>query len=100
MFMAIVHITYATMPSPKGIITIKSNKSDALACENATLSQAGRFEAQAAEEQATKVAKTPGGNTQSKPPVPKPPTSSTPRPPLAKKVTHVASGSNQPPADL
>jgi hypothetical protein len=30
---------------------------------------------------------------------PKPPTSSTPRSPPAKKGTHVASGSNQPPAD-
>jgi hypothetical protein len=82
------------------VITIKSDQRDALACENAALSQVERFEAHAAEQQAANVAKTPSDNTQGKPPAPKPPTSGTPRPPSAKKGTHVASGSNQPPADL
>jgi hypothetical protein len=42
-FMAVVHTAYATikMPSPKGVITIKSDQGDVLACENAALSQAG-----------------------------------------------------------
>jgi hypothetical protein len=40
-----------------------------------------------------------GGNTQSKSLAPKPPTNGNPRPPSTKKGTHVASGSNQPPAD-
>jgi hypothetical protein len=92
MFMAIVHITDATMPSPKGIITIKFDKRDALAYENAALSQAGGFEAHAAEEQAAKVAKTPSGNTQSKPPVPKLPTSSTPRPLWQRKARMLPQG--------
>jgi hypothetical protein len=45
------------------------------------------------------VAKTHGKSTPIRPPVPKPPTSDTPQPPPAKKGTHVASGSNQQPAD-
>jgi hypothetical protein len=63
-FMAIIHTAYATikMPGPKGMITIKSNQRDALACENAALSYAGRFRAKAAKEQAAKVAKTHGRN--------------------------------------
>jgi hypothetical protein len=38
-FMAVVHTTYATikMPGPKGVITLKSDQCDALACENASL---------------------------------------------------------------
>jgi hypothetical protein len=42
-FMTIVHTAYASikMPGPKGVITIKSDQCDALACENAALSQAG-----------------------------------------------------------
>jgi hypothetical protein len=101
-FMAIIHTTYATikMSGPRGVITIKSDQYDALACENVLLMHVGRFGAKAAKEQATKVAKTHDGNTQSKSPVPKPPTRGTPRPPSAKKGTHVASESNQPPADL
>jgi hypothetical protein len=101
-FMAIIHTAYATikMPGPKGMITIKSDQHDALACENAALSHAGRFRAKATKEQAAKVAKMHGGNAQSKSPVPKPATSGTPRPPSAKKGTHIASGSNQPPVNL
>jgi hypothetical protein len=42
-FMAVIHTAYATikMPSPKGVITLKSDQRDALACENVALSQAG-----------------------------------------------------------
>jgi hypothetical protein len=51
-FMVIIHTTYATikMPSPKGVITIKSDHSDALTCENSALSPGGQFGAQVAEE--------------------------------------------------
>jgi hypothetical protein len=44
-FMVVIHIAYATikMPSPKGVISLKSDQRDALACENATLTHAGRF---------------------------------------------------------
>jgi hypothetical protein len=44
-FMAVIHTAYATlnMPGPKGMITIKADQCDALACENATLTHIGRF---------------------------------------------------------
>jgi hypothetical protein len=44
-FMAVIHTAYATlkMPDPKGVITIKTDQRDALACENATLMHARRF---------------------------------------------------------
>jgi hypothetical protein len=39
-FMTVIHTAYATikMPSPKGVITIKADQQDALACENAAFS--------------------------------------------------------------
>jgi hypothetical protein len=42
-FMVIIHTAYAIMkvPSPKGVITIKVDQRDALACENASLTHAG-----------------------------------------------------------
>jgi hypothetical protein len=51
-FMVIIHTTYATikMPSPKGVITIKSDHSDALTSENSALSPGGQFGAHVAEE--------------------------------------------------
>jgi hypothetical protein len=41
-FMTVIHTTYATlkMPGPKGLIIIKTNQCDALACENAKLMHA------------------------------------------------------------
>jgi hypothetical protein len=44
-FMAVIHIAYAMlkMPEPKGVITIKADQCDVLACENATLTHAGWF---------------------------------------------------------
>jgi hypothetical protein len=43
-FMVVIHTAYATikMPSPRGVITLKSDQRDALACENATLTHTGR----------------------------------------------------------
>jgi hypothetical protein len=51
-FMAIIHTAYATMKMPdlKGIITIKADQRDALACENASLSHIGRFGNKATQE--------------------------------------------------
>jgi hypothetical protein len=100
-FMAIIHTAYTTikMHDPKGVIIIKSDQCDDLACENVALMHVMRFGAKVTKEQAAKVAKTHGENTQKKSLVPKPPTSGTPRPPIVNKGTHVAPGSNQPPAD-
>jgi hypothetical protein len=43
--MAVIHTAYAIMkkPRPKGIITIKADQRDALACEDASLSHAVCF---------------------------------------------------------
>jgi hypothetical protein len=44
-FMVVIHTGYATMkmPRPKGVITIKADQRDTLACENASLSHVGHF---------------------------------------------------------
>jgi hypothetical protein len=57
-FMAAIHTAYATMKMPglKGVITIKVDQLDALACKNASLSHVGRFGDKVAQDQATKVA--------------------------------------------
>jgi hypothetical protein len=95
-FMAVIHTAYATLKilGPKGIITIKANQRDALACENASFSQVGHFGTEAAQKQLAKVAKTQGSNTLLKASMPKPPIVSTPRPPSTKKGTYAASPSN------
>jgi hypothetical protein len=58
-FVVAIHIVYVTMkmPDPKDVITMKADQRDALACENATLTHAGRFNEEAAQDQATKVVK-------------------------------------------
>jgi hypothetical protein len=58
-FMMVIHTAYDTikMSGPKGIIVLKSDQCDALACENAVLTHAGRFGEKEAQELATKVAK-------------------------------------------
>jgi hypothetical protein len=42
-FMVVIHTVYAIlkMSGPKGVVTIKANQRDALACENVTLTHAG-----------------------------------------------------------
>jgi hypothetical protein len=42
-FMVVILTAYATikMPGPMGVITLKSDQSDALICENATLTHVG-----------------------------------------------------------
>jgi hypothetical protein len=44
-FMMVIHTTYATirMPRPKGVIILKSDQCDALACENAALTHVEWF---------------------------------------------------------
>jgi hypothetical protein len=88
-FMAVIHTAYATlkMPGPKGMISIKANQRDALACENTTLTHAERFGEKAAQEQATKIAKTHGSSTSIKSLVPKP---STPPGRLQPRRAHMA----------
>jgi hypothetical protein len=100
-FMAVIHNAYATIkiPRPKGIIILKSDQRDALACENAALTHAGRFDEKEAQELAAKVVKTHGGSTLVRTASPKAPAGSTLRPPTEKKSTFVGSTSNQHTAD-
>jgi hypothetical protein len=92
---AVIHIAYATMkmPGPKGVITIKADKWDALACENTSLSHVGRFGDKTAQDQAVK---TQGDGCPRKASVSKPLTPSTlwvAAGTTAHKGSHVASGS-------
>jgi hypothetical protein len=100
-FMAVLHTAYATikMPGPKGVITLKSDQRDALACENASLTHAGWFGEKEAHKLDAKVAKTHGGSTPVRPAAPKPLSGGTLWPPVEKKRTFVSSTSNQPIAD-
>jgi hypothetical protein len=96
MFMAVIHIAYATikMLGPKGIIVLKSNQHDALACENAALTHAGWFGEKEAQELAVKVAKAHRGSTPIRTVAPKPPAASTLWPLAEKKSTLVGFTSN------
>jgi hypothetical protein len=64
-FMVVIHTTYTTikMHGPKGVITLKSNQCDAVACENVTLTHGGWFGEKEAQELAAKVGKTHGSST-------------------------------------
>jgi hypothetical protein len=96
-FMAVIHTAYTTikMLGPKGIIILKSDHHDALACENAMLIHVGRFGENEAQELVAKVAKAHGGSTLIRTTTPKPPAASTHRPPVEKKSTFMGSTSNQ-----
>jgi hypothetical protein len=78
-FMVVIYIVYATMkmPGPKGVITIKADQRDGLACENASLSHVGSFNDKTTQEQIAKGAKTQGGSTPLKTSRPKPQTDGT-----------------------
>jgi hypothetical protein len=71
-FMAIIHTAYATlkMLGSKGVITIKVDQHDTLACENTTLMHVRRFGEKAAQEQTVKIVKTHGGSRSLKSPGP------------------------------
>jgi hypothetical protein len=86
-FMVVIHTAYATlkMSSLKGVITIKADQHNALACENVTLTHAKRFGEKEAQDQVAKVAKMHGGSTLFKSPAPKPLTIGSPRPLSARK---------------
>jgi hypothetical protein len=94
-FMVVIHTAYAMikMPGPKGVITIKANQRDGLACENASLSYVGYFEEKAAQEQAAKAAKVKGGSMPSKTSASKPPIGNSPRLLPSSKGTNIALGS-------
>jgi hypothetical protein len=100
-FMAAIHTAYATikMLGLKGIIILKSDQHDALACENAALTHAGWFDEKKAQELAVKVAKAHGGSAPIGTTTSKPLAVGTHRPPLEKKNTFVGAMSNQPSAD-
>jgi hypothetical protein len=57
-FMTVIHTAYATikMPGPKGVITLKSNQWDVVACENAALTHARKFGNKEAQDLAVKMA--------------------------------------------
>jgi hypothetical protein len=67
-FMAVIHTAYATikMPGPKGVITLRSDHRDAVACENAGLTHAGKFGNKEAQDLTIKMAKIQQGNTPSR----------------------------------
>jgi hypothetical protein len=96
-FMVVIHTAYATMmmPGSKGVITIKADQCNALACENLTLTHPGRFDKKPTQEQAAKLVRTHGGSTSFKSPAPKPLTIGSPRPLSAKKGTYDSLVSNQ-----
>jgi hypothetical protein len=100
-FMVVIHTVYTTikMPGPKGVITLKSNQRDALACENAALTHARRLDEKEAQELAAKVAKMHGASTPVRMVVPTPQIGGTPRLHVEKKNTFVGSTSKQPTVD-
>jgi hypothetical protein len=86
-FMAVIHTAYATikMPDPRGVITLKSDQCDALACENVALTHAGRFGKEEAQKLAVKVAKTHGAGAPSKTVMPGPSAGDTSKTLVAKQ---------------
>jgi hypothetical protein len=86
-FMAVIHTPYAIvkMPGSRGVITLKSNQCDALACESTSLTHAGRFGKEEAQKLAVKVAKTHGGGTPAKTVTPEPSVGDTSKMPVAKQ---------------
>jgi hypothetical protein len=86
-FMRVIHTAYATikMSGPRGVITLKSDHRDALACESAALTHAGRFNKEEAQKLVVKVAKTHGGGTLGKTVTPGPSAEDTSKMPVAKQ---------------
>jgi hypothetical protein len=97
-FMAVIHTAYATikMPGPKGVITLTSDHWDAVACENAALTHAGKFGNKEAQDLTVKMAKIQQGNTPSRIATAGSATEGTSRPATLTKGITVASPSNQP----
>jgi hypothetical protein len=101
MFMVVIHTAYATikMPGPKGVITLKSDQRDAVACENAALTHTGKFSNKEAQDLAVKMARIQQRNTPSRIAMPGSAAGSTPRPITSTKGITMASPSNQPAAN-
>jgi hypothetical protein len=97
-FMAVIHTAYATikMPGPKGVITLKLDHRDAVACENAALTHARKFSNKEAQDLAIKMAKIQQGNTPSRIAMAGSAAGGTSRPVTSTKGITVASPSNQP----
>jgi hypothetical protein len=96
-FMAAIHTAYAKikMPGPMGVITLKLDQRDALACENTALTHAGRFDEKEAQRLAMMVAKMHGGGTPAKTVTTEPSAGDTPKMLVAKQkqsmtVTHAS----------
>jgi hypothetical protein len=96
--MAVIHMAYATikMPGPKGVITLKSDHRDAVACENAALTHTGKFGNKEAQDLAVKMAKIQQGNTPSRIAMPGSAAGGTSKPVTSTKGITVASPSTQP----
>jgi hypothetical protein len=96
-FMAVIHTAYATfkMPGPKGVITLKSDQWDVVACENTALTHAEKFGNKEAQDLAAKMARIQQGNTPSRIATPRSAARGTPRPITSKKGITMASPSNQ-----
>jgi hypothetical protein len=86
-FMAVIHTAYAIvkMPGPRGVITLKSDQCDTLACESTMLTHAGRLDKEEVQKLAAKVAKTHGGGTPAKKVMPGPSAGDTSKTPIAKQ---------------
>jgi hypothetical protein len=100
-FMAVIHTTYATikMPGPKGVITLKSDHRDTVACENAALTHTGKFDNKEAQNLAIKMAKIQQGNTSYRIATLGSAAGGTSQPVTLMKGITVASPSNQPAAN-
>jgi hypothetical protein len=100
-FMTVIHTAYAAikMPGPKGVITLKSDQRDAVACENASLTHVGKFSNKEARDLAVKMARIQQGNTPSRIATPGSAAGGTLRPITSKKGITMASPSNQPAAN-
>jgi hypothetical protein len=96
-FMVVVHTAHATikMSGSKGITVPKSDRHDALAYEDVSLTHAEQFGEKDTQELAMKVAKAHGGSTLIRIATPKPPAAGTLQPPPENKSTFVGSTSNQ-----
>jgi hypothetical protein len=86
-FMVVIHTAYTIvkMLGLRGVITLKSDQRDALACENTSLTHVGRFSKEEAQKLAAKVAKTHRGGTLTKAVMPGPSAGGTSKMPVAKQ---------------
>jgi hypothetical protein len=100
-FMAVIHTAYATikMPGSKGVITLTPDHRDAIACENTTLTHAGKFGNKEAQDLAVKMAKIQQRNTPFRIATPGSAAEGASRSVTLTKGITVASPSNQPAAN-